>query len=165
MIDSNNRLRFFQDNTSGGGTGEAAAGSIARLRIYATVLSAAEIAGLDRQSSSVKFSAAGSSVGEAGGSATITVIRTGCAALPATVGYTTSDETAKQSLDYLATSGTVSFAAGETSKIFQVPIIHNQIVDLDRQLTLFLQNPNSVALEAQSVAVLTIADNETVPPT
>ncbi|HVQ36008.1 MAG TPA: DUF4214 domain-containing protein, partial [Pyrinomonadaceae bacterium] len=165
VTDTNNTLRFFQDNTSGGGTGEASAGMVARLRLYARALSAAEIAGLDREPSGVKFSAANYNVSEGAGSATVTVTRTGFTSLLATVGYTTSDETARQSLDYMATSGTLSFAPGETSKTFQVPIINNQIVDLDRQLTLFLQNPNGVVLEEQSVALLTITDNETGPPT
>jgi hypothetical protein len=49
----------------------------------------------------------------------------------------------------MATSGTLSFAAGETSKTFTVQIINNQTVDLERQLMLFLQNPNSVALEGR----------------
>ncbi|HEV8130970.1 MAG TPA: SBBP repeat-containing protein, partial [Acidobacteriota bacterium] len=48
LIDSNNVLRFFQDNTSGGTTGEASAGSVARIRLYDSALSASEVAALDR---------------------------------------------------------------------------------------------------------------------
>jgi hypothetical protein len=42
-----NTLRFFQDNTSGGATGEDSAGSVARIRVYNGVLSASDVAGLD----------------------------------------------------------------------------------------------------------------------
>lgn len=46
IIDSNNALRFFKDNTSGGSTGEESAGNVARIRLYNCVLSAADIASL-----------------------------------------------------------------------------------------------------------------------
>jgi hypothetical protein len=165
VIDSNNTLRFFQDNTSGGGTGEASAGSIARLRLYGRALGATEIAGLDREPSNVQFSAANYSVSEGAGFATITVTRTGATTLPGTVDYFTSDDTAKQAYDYTIGSGRLSFAAGETTKTFQVLVTDNLSVDLDRQLVLFLTNPGGAALDVQSVAVLTITDNDTAPPT
>ena len=163
VIDSNNTLRFFQDNLSGGNTGEASAGSIARLRLYGLALSSAAIAGLDREPSNVQFSAPNYSVSEGAGFATITVTRTGATTLPATVDYITSDDTARQKSDYTFASGTLSFAPGETSKTFPVLITDNSLVDLDRNVTLFLTNPNGVVQAAQSVAVLTITDNETGP--
>ena len=43
VIDLNNILRFFQDNGS-----EASAGSVARIRIYDSVLSPTDVSGLDR---------------------------------------------------------------------------------------------------------------------
>jgi hypothetical protein len=165
VIDSNNSLRFFQDNLSGGNTGEASGGSIARLRLYGRALSATEIAALDREPSNVQFSASSYTVSEGAGFATITVARTGATTLPATVDYITSDDTARQKSDYTFASRTLSFAPGETSKTFQVLVTDNSFVDLDRDVTLFLINPNGVALAAQSFAVLTITDNETAPST
>jgi hypothetical protein len=44
-----------------------------------------------------------------------------------TVGYSTADNTATAGQDYTATSGTVTFAAGETSKFFDVPILDDNI--------------------------------------
>ncbi len=48
VIDANNRLRFFQDNTSGGLLGETSAGAVARIRVYDCALTPSEVAGLDR---------------------------------------------------------------------------------------------------------------------
>jgi uncharacterized protein (TIGR03437 family) len=48
VIDANNRLRFFQDNTQGGYTTEASAGNVARIRVYDCALSAAQVSALDR---------------------------------------------------------------------------------------------------------------------
>ena len=165
VIDSNNTLRFFQDNLSGGNTGEASAGSVARLRLYGRPLGATEIAALDREPSTAQFNASTYTVSEGAGFATVTVTRSGATTLPATVDYITSDDTAKQKSDYTFAAGTLSFAAGETSKTFQVLVTDNAFVDLDRNVTLFLINPNGVTLSAQSVAVLTINDNETAPST
>jgi hypothetical protein len=48
VIDANNTLRFFLDNTSGGATGEEGPGSVARLRLWNGPLDATTIQGLDR---------------------------------------------------------------------------------------------------------------------
>ena len=48
VIDANNALRFFRDNQSGGTTGEHSAGSVARIRLYDTALTAVELGELDR---------------------------------------------------------------------------------------------------------------------
>jgi uncharacterized protein (TIGR03437 family) len=48
VIDANNSLRFFQDNTTSGRTGEASAGAVARIRVYDCALTPSEVAGLER---------------------------------------------------------------------------------------------------------------------
>lgn len=49
VIDENNRLRFFQDNTGGNApVRESSAGAVARIRLYDVALSAEEVAALDR---------------------------------------------------------------------------------------------------------------------
>jgi len=57
-----------------------------------------------------------------GTEAVVTVIRTGTAFAQA-VSYTTNDGTAVSGSDYLATSATLSFAAGEASKLIHIPIL------------------------------------------
>jgi hypothetical protein len=53
MIDPSDPIHFFQDNTSGGTTGEDDAGAVARIRLYDDALSATEVAALDRLPSAV----------------------------------------------------------------------------------------------------------------
>jgi hypothetical protein len=65
----------------------------------------------------MQFSSTSYTVNEGGVSALITVTRTGDTAGPATVDFSASDGTAKQYQDYVITSGTLSFAAGETSRL------------------------------------------------
>jgi Calx-beta domain/Concanavalin A-like lectin/glucanases superfamily/Viral BACON domain/FG-GAP-like repeat len=164
VIDANNTLRFFQDNLSGGSTGEASAGSVARIRLYERALAASEIAALDREPSTAEFSAASYMVNEAAGFATITVTRAGYLTLPASVDYITLDDTANHNYDYTFTTGTLTFAPGETTKSFQVSVTDNAFVDGNRDVVLLLINPIGVVLENQGLAVLTITDNETALP-
>ena len=49
VIGPDDVLRFFKDNTSGAGTGEESAGSVARIRLYDFALTAGEVSDLDRQ--------------------------------------------------------------------------------------------------------------------
>jgi Calx-beta domain len=85
--------------------------------------------------------------------------------LPATVDYLTSDDTANQKFDYTLAFGTLSFAAGEASKTFTVLLTDNAFADGDRNVVLFLTNPNGVTLDTQIAGVLTIADNDPQPST
>lgn len=101
-------------------------------------------------------------------SATITVVRTAGTATEASVNYATSagpTNPATAGVDYQATSGTLTFEEGETSKSFSVPLIDNDDSELDRTVTLTLSSPtNGTTLGDPSTAVLTILDNETTTP-
>jgi hypothetical protein len=48
VIDANDALRFFRDNQSGGASTEHSAGSVARIRLYDSALSASDVGALDR---------------------------------------------------------------------------------------------------------------------
>jgi hypothetical protein len=48
LIDSNNTLRFFKDNTSGNSQGEESAGSVARIRLYDAQMTTDQLRALDR---------------------------------------------------------------------------------------------------------------------
>ena len=56
------------------------------------------------------------------------------------VDYATADGTANAGGDYTATSGTLTFSAGETSKTVAVPIIDDDFDDDDEKFTLNLSN-------------------------
>jgi hypothetical protein len=74
------------------------------------------------------------SVSESDGRAVVEVRRSGDTNAVVSVSYSTTDETARVGVDYMATSGTLVFAAGEVVKTFDVPIIDNGLVDGTRIL-------------------------------
>jgi hypothetical protein len=107
------------------------------------------------------FSSATYSVGENGGSATITVTRNNGSTGQVGVNYATSNGTATAGSDYTAVNGTLTFAAGVTSQTFAVPIINDDIVEGNETVNLTLTNPTGGAtLGSPSTATLTIADDD-----
>src|SRR4051794_7833226 len=91
----------------------------------------------DNDVSTFSFAATLFSVGESGGTATITVNRSGATNIPASVNYSTpATGSATAGVDYTPTTGTLNFAAGETQKTFAVTILPdsadepNETVDL-----------------------------------
>ncbi|HET7008896.1 MAG TPA: Calx-beta domain-containing protein, partial [Candidatus Binatia bacterium] len=109
----------------------------------------------------LQFSAAAYSVNETGGSITITVSRSGGSASNVAVAYATGNGSASAGSDYTATSGTLTFGAGETSKTFAVPIANDGLAEGNETINLSLSNPTGGAtLGALAAAVLTIVDDE-----
>jgi len=79
-----------------------------------------------------------------------------------TVNYATSNGTATAGSDYTAKSGTLTFAAGVTSKTFAIPIVKDTLDESDETVNLTLSNPTGGAtLGTPDTAVLTIIDNDT----
>src|SRR3984893_9233640 len=109
----------------------------------------------------VLLSAANYNVGEGGGSVVVSVTRSGDTSGAATVDFLTSDGTATQSQDYVVASGTLSFAAGETSKTFNVLIVDDSFIEANETLNVTLSNPVGAVLAAPSTATITIIDNDT----
>jgi hypothetical protein len=119
----------------------------------------------DGASGPVQFSAAGYTVGEAAGMATVTVTRTGGSlGGPVTVDYATSDGTATAGSDYGEMHGTLTFNAGETTKTFQVPVINDSVHEGDETVALTLSNPGGgTSLGTRASALLTIVDDDPAP--
>ena len=109
--------------------------------------------------SSVQFSTANYSVNENGGAAVITVTRTGGSAA-VSVNYATSNGTATAGADYQPASGTLNFAAGETTKTFSVTIIDDTLVEGNETVNLTLSSPVGATLGTPATAVLTIIDDD-----
>ena len=107
---------------------------------------------------SVKFSAPAYTVNE-GSVATITVVRGGSTTGAVTVHYSTGNDSAMSSIDYVAKSGTLTFGAGITSQTFTVTTVKRADANGDRALNLTLDTPNpgSVGIPLAS-ATLTIKD-------
>ena len=112
------------------------------------------------------FSAATYSVAENGGSATITITRTGGSAGAVGVTVATSNGTATAPADYTAVTQTVSFAAGDTAnKTVNIPIVDDAAVEANETVNLALSNPTGGAtLGSPNTAVLTITDNDARRP-
>ena len=79
-----------------------------------------------------------------------------------TVDYSTSDGTATAGQDYTATSGTLRFAAGESSKTVAVAVIDDSHDEGEETLTLRLSNPSGGRL-AEAEATGTIENRDPLP--
>ena len=79
-----------------------------------------------------------------------------------TVAYATADGTATAGDDYTATSGTLAFAAGETSKTISVPVLEDDIDEGSETLTLRLSSPSGATI-ADGVATGTITNSDAIP--
>jgi len=104
-------------------------------------------------------------VDEAEKKAAVEVIRTGESDRQVSVDYSTLDNYAKVGADYLPALGTLTFEPGETSKTFTVPILDDELPELDEALNLTLSNPVGIELGPQKNAQLTIEDNDDSPYT
>jgi hypothetical protein len=112
------------------------------------------------QGGTIQFSAPVFSATENGGTATLTVTRTGGTGM-VTANVATSNRTAIAGFDYLATVGTVTFAPGDNSETITIPLLDNALTDGIRSFTASLGNvTGSATVGTQSQAVVNIIDNE-----
>ena len=120
------------------------------------------------ETSTVGISPTSYVVDESGKSVTLTVVRTVATLTPGSipaisVNYATANGTATAGVDYTATSGTLTWAAGDSSaKSITVPILDNSQISLDRLFTVGLSlpaaTPNATLVNAQ--ATVTIKNND-----
>jgi plastocyanin len=106
------------------------------------------------------FSQSTYSQSEAGGSALITVDRTGSGSGAVSVQYATvAGGTAVAGKSYSSASGTLSWASGDAAaKTFTVPVIDDHAVDPALTVNLALSNPTGGAALGQTTATLKILD-------
>ncbi len=123
----------------------------------------------DDNPGSLEFALADFLVNEGDGMATVTVRRVDASAGEVLVDYATSDGSARAGSDYTATSGTLTFADGQTEASFTVDLIDD--MDLENIPPEFfnvtLSNPRGgldanvpPTLAAQASATVSISDNE-----
>ena len=113
----------------------------------------AELTINDDDVSTFTFGAPAYLVQEDAGHATITVNRAGATNIPASVNYSTSDGSATNA-DYTPAAGTLNFAAGETSKTFDVAITNDAAAEANETVNLSLANGET--------SLLSIVDNDNV---
>lgn len=111
------------------------------------------------------YSEAAYTVNENAGQMRIVVTRTNGASGAVAVNYTTGDLPAGSGgamagTDFRLTAGRLSFAAGQISNSFSVPILDNSVVQFDRTLALLLFNPEGGATLGLSNSVLVIVEDD-----
>lgn len=115
----------------------------------------------DFEQGTLQFSATDYQANEDGGTATITVQRSGGSNGTATINYATTSKTATAPDYYLAKTGTLTFAEGVTSQTFAVTIVNNTLGELDRTVGLTLSTPGGGALLGERLsATLTIINDD-----
>lgn len=91
--------------------------------------------------------------------AAFTVTRTGGTGA-VSVGYRTFADTATSGADFVATSGTLSFAEGETTQTISVQVVGDTAAEPDERFFVVLENPTGGAVLADSVADGTIVTDD-----
>jgi hypothetical protein len=107
----------------------------------------------------LSFASAEVSVAESSGSITLTVVRSGGSDGTITAHFSTQDATARAGIDYVPTSGTLTFLPGETTKTITVPLLNDPTSDGTETLTVALDSPTGGATVSEPTAVLTISDS------
>ena len=133
-----------------------------------------ETALLSPGASTIQFSAGSLSVNEGQVSTPVTVTRSGDTTFPASVNYATSDSAgatgcgalttaASSRCNYIATIGTLNFAANETSKQILIPIIPNAYSPQGPlSFSMTLSNANGLGASIGPIPTITITINDTV---
>jgi hypothetical protein len=122
--------------------------------------------------SALSFMESSYTISEGAGSASVTVGRSGDISGIATFNYTTSDSAgsngcgalntgvASSRCDYETSVGTLTFAAGETSKTISIPVIDDSYAEGSESFTVTLSNSAGAVLASPTSATVNIADNE-----
>jgi glucose/arabinose dehydrogenase len=123
------------------------------------------------QTVTLVLAAASGSVGEAAGTASVTVRLTTSDGKPTsgavTVHYATANGSATAGSDYTAASGTVSFAAGSASgatRAVTVPILNDSGAESGETFTVSLSSPSGAVLGTPATETLSIVDNDAATP-
>lgn len=103
-----------------------------------------------------RFDSTTLNVAENGGVVTFTVTRTGDTSQPASVMFQTADDAAVAGQDYVATSGTLDFLAGETTKTIIVQILNDRLIEPDESFFVrFTDSSNVATPEREARATIT----------
>jgi len=112
------------------------------------------------QNALVQFSSSAYSVNEDAGAVTITITRTLNTSGSAIVTYSTANVSATSGSDYSAVSGSITFAAGESSKSFTIPIINDTLSEGNETFSVLLNGAANANFGSPSVTTVTIVDND-----
>lgn len=98
------------------------------------------------------------------GQASISIVRSGSTAGPASVNFTTTTNgTATAGVDFVAVTNLVNFAVGETVRTVFIPIINDALIEGNETVSMELTNANGAFLLEPATATLTILDDDLGP--
>ena len=117
------------------------------------------------QPATLQFEQSSYNVKESLGALTMTVTRIGDASAAASVDYVTNDGTATQKGDLEYTAGTLTFAAGETSKTVNILLNEDDQIEGNESFQVVLSNPTGASLGQTNSASVTIMDDLPESPT
>ena len=95
-------------------------------------------------------------VSDVGGFVLISVARGDDGDFPVSVDYLTTDGTATNGLNYLGTTNTLFFAAGDTLQTFTIPVLNDGLQQPSRTFFLGLRSPTNQVLGTPSRVTVTI---------
>jgi hypothetical protein len=105
------------------------------------------------------------SVSEGAGTASFIITRAGDSSGSASVNWGTFQNTATLNADYIGVAWTqTTFLAGETTKVVNVQIIADSLVEGDETFTLSLSSPTNATIGTVKDAIVTIKDYDTAAP-
>jgi poly(3-hydroxybutyrate) depolymerase len=110
--------------------------------------------------STVQFASAIYGVNEAAGAVSLAVLRTNDTSSVVSVDFATTDGTATNGLKYVATNGTLTFAAGETNRTIAVTILNNGLFEGTKNFKVILSNPTNAVLGTPATNTVSITDND-----
>ena len=114
----------------------------------------------DFEEGTLQFLNSNFAVSEDEGEATITVVRTNGSNGAVTVDYATKDDTAKAGEDYVSTSGTLSFADGETILGFVIPITNDNIGEIENSFDITLSTFTGNSIEGSPIVATVSISND-----
>jgi hypothetical protein len=100
---------------------------------------------------------------EASGTLSLDVLLTNADASPVSVDYATVAGTALAGADYVATSNTLTFTPGQTTKSVPVTIVDDALAEDDETFTLNLSNPTGGLTIADAQGIATIQNDDADP--
>ncbi|MDC1135686.1 Calx-beta domain-containing protein [Alphaproteobacteria bacterium] len=128
----------------------------------ATIADNTSIVTITDDETTPSLSITGSSASDDNGTLTATVNLSGASALIVEVDYATSNGTATAGNDYVATSSTLTFTPGQTSKPISLTILGDVVDEEDEIFSVTLSNPDNATLGTATASML-ITDNDPAP--
>ncbi|TQV89522.1 Calx-beta domain-containing protein [Aliikangiella coralliicola] len=111
----------------------------------------------------IGFEQVAKSVNENDTNVTLNVIRTGGSFGELGVSYNTTDASAIAGTDYVALSGNLTFADGETSQSISITLVNDDVYESDEQFAVQLSNLTGDGVLDSQAATITIVDDEPTP--